>query len=133
MRAEAAQTATHRLVDARVARTEPASTGQVRYFHTVLTWTSPDGRTHWTTVPARKSMSPGTVRRVWVDASGEPAQRPQSRAAIVTATAFAGAAALGFAGAPPLAVYLLVRRRCERRRARMWDADWSRLDRRQVN
>ncbi|MFB4298575.1 hypothetical protein [Actinomadura sp. NTSP31] len=133
VRAEAAQTSTHHLVDARVARTETENTGQVRYSFALLTWTTPDGRAHWTTLPARKSMRPGTVRRVWVDGSGEPTRRPQSHADTVTATAFAGTAAVGAAGAPPLAVYLLVRRRCERRRARMWEADWARLDRRQVN
>lgn len=127
-RAEAAQTATHHLVSARVARTATETTGQVRYSYALLTWTGPDGQAHWTTVPAKRSMSPGTPQRIWVDASGEPARRPQGHADTVTTTAFAGATAAGAAGAPPLAVYLLVRRRCERRRARMWDAAWARLD-----
>ena len=37
------------------------------------------------------------------------------------------------AGALPFSAYLLVRRRCDRRRAQMWDLEWARLDRRQMN
>ncbi|MBO2445078.1 hypothetical protein J4557_47000 [Actinomadura nitritigenes] len=133
LRAEAAQTATHRLVDARVARTETGTTGQVRYSFAVLAWTSADGERHWTTVPASRATRPGAVRRIWVDASGEPARRPQSRSDTVTTAAFAGVAATVAAGALPFSAYLLVRRRCDRRRAQMWDLEWARLDRRQMN
>ncbi|MBO2445463.1 hypothetical protein J4557_49065 [Actinomadura nitritigenes] len=68
-----------------------------------------------------------------MDASGEPARRPQGHPGTVTTTAFVGAVAVGAAKAPPLAACLLVRRRCDRRRAQMWDLEWARLDRRQMN
>jgi hypothetical protein len=133
VKAEAAQAASHRLVDARVTRTETETTGQMRYSYAVLAWTTPDGETHWATTPAKKATAPGTIRRVWVDASGEMTLRPQSHSDTVTTAAFAGAAATLAAGALPLSAYLLVRRRCDHRRAQMWDAAWARLDRRQMN
>ncbi|MGI5330569.1 Rv1733c family protein [Actinomadura nitritigenes] len=130
--AEAAQAATHRLVDARVTRIETQTTGQMRYSFAVLAWTTPDGQTHWATVPAKKAAGPGAIRRVWVDASGEMTRRPQSRSDTVMTAAFAGAATTVAAGAVPFSAYMLVRRRCDRRRARMWDVAWARLDRRQM-
>ncbi|MDL4817560.1 Rv1733c family protein [Actinomadura opuntiae] len=129
VRAERAESAGHHRIIARVTGIEEQNDGEQRYSYARLGWTTPDGRAHTTVIPAGRSARPGTTRRIWVDARGERSPRPQNRADTVAGAVFAGAGAAGAAALPPLAVYLAVRRRCDRGREEMWDAAWARLDR----
>ncbi|MFB4295343.1 hypothetical protein [Actinomadura sp. NTSP31] len=126
--AERAESAAHHRITARVTGIEEQS-GEQRYSYARLAWTTRDGRAHTAVIPAGRKTRPGTVRRIWVDDRGEKTPRPQDRADTVAGAVFAGAAAVGAAALPPLAVYLVVRRRCDRGREEMWDTAWARLDR----
>ncbi|WP_067461209.1 Rv1733c family protein [Actinomadura macra] len=126
LRAEVSQSSAHHRISAQVARVERPAQGPAS---ALLTWTTSDGRQHSATVAAGRSATWGAEQQVWVDASGEMTRRPQNRSDSVTGAVFAGVAAIGAAGVPPLGAYLLVRRRCDRRRQRMWDTAWARLDR----
>ncbi|WP_141585878.1 hypothetical protein [Actinomadura sp. WMMA1423] len=116
----------HRIT-AQIIHTDSQGGPGVHHTYAELAWTSVDGRTRTTVVPADKSVRSGMGQRIWVDAAGNPVQRPQTHAATVATTAVAAAAAAATAGVPLLAVYLLVRRRCDRRRQDLWDEGWTRL------
>jgi hypothetical protein len=114
-------------VTAQVTHTDSEGGAGVRHTYAELAWTSLDGRTRTTTVPADKSVRPGMPQRIWVDDAGNPVRRPQTRTdTVATACAAAVLSALGV-GAPLLAGYLLVRHRCDRRRATLWDESWATL------
>ncbi|MEU8123919.1 hypothetical protein AB0C21_34865 [Spirillospora sp. NPDC049024] len=116
----------HRIT-AQITHTESEGGAGVRHTYAELAWTSVDGRTRTTVVPADKSVRPGMGQRIWVDAAGNPVRQPQTRAATVATTAVAAAAAAAATGVPLLAGYLLVRRRCDRRRDALWDESWTSL------
>ncbi|GAA0247884.1 hypothetical protein GCM10009527_050540 [Actinomadura nitritigenes] len=129
IRAERAEAAGHHRVTARVAGIEKQDDGEQRYTYARLAWNAPDGREHSAVIAAGRTARLGAALRIWVDARGEMSRRPQDRTDTVAGAVFAGAGAAGGAALPPLAVYLLVRRRCDRDREEMWDAAWARLDR----
>jgi hypothetical protein len=87
-------------------------------------WTAPDGarRTDW--VPASAGAPAGASVRVWVDASGRPAEPPLRRSQVegqavmaAVAAVFAVAMLLGGAG-------LFARQVADRRRLAAWDTQW---------
>ncbi|NDU74518.1 hypothetical protein GWI34_18045 [Actinomadura sp. DSM 109109] len=114
-------------VTAQVVHTAAQGGAGVRHTYARLAWTSLSGRTRTTVVPADKSVRPGMERRIWVDAEGDPVPHPQTRATTLATTAVAAATATTAAGVPLLALYLLVRHRCDRRRDALWDESWNRL------
>ncbi|GAA2306331.1 hypothetical protein GCM10010402_77320 [Actinomadura luteofluorescens] len=114
-------------VTAQVVHTDSQGGPGVRHTYAELAWTSPDGRTRTTVVPADKSVRPGMEQRVWVDAAGDPVQHPQTRTATLATTTVAAATAALAVGVPLLAAYLLARRRCDRRRDALWDESWTSL------
>lgn len=109
------------------------SAGSDRYIHRTVraSWpdpSAPGGPPRVGVIPAWKGADPGTTRRIWVDGSGDLTVRPRPHARTVADTAYLASAAVLIAGIPVLLGYWLVRRRCDRRRYEMWDADWARLD-----
>ncbi|KAB2358706.1 Rv1733c family protein [Actinomadura montaniterrae] len=129
VRAERAESAGHHRITARVAGIEKQDGDEQRYTYARLAWTAPDGRERSAVIAAGRTTRLGAPLRIWVDERGEMSRRPQDRTGTVAGAVFAGAGAAGAAALPPLAVYLLVRRRCDRDREEMWDAAWARLDR----
>ncbi|HEY8481980.1 MAG TPA: hypothetical protein VIL71_19310, partial [Spirillospora sp.] len=92
------------------------------------TWNAPNGEPRVGTLPGWKNATVGSQRKIWVDRDGDPTVRPRPHSRTVTDAAYAGAAAALGCSLPILLAYVLVRRRCDRIRDEMWDADWARMD-----
>lgn len=114
-------------VTAHITHTDSEGGAGLRHTYAEVTWTSADGRTRTTVVPADKSVRPGMGHEIWVDASGNLVRRPQTRTGTLITTAVAGGMAVAVVGLPLLAVYLLVRRGCDHRREALWDEGWTAL------
>lgn len=122
-RTEKEAAATRHRVSATVVKVE-----ELKNRHRVtVAWTEPDG------------TADGRLHRLGRTRSGRPPHglgRPRHRVDLaspgrgwtITRTVTAGAGTLLAAGLPPLGVYLLARRRCDRLRYRLWDAAWTRFD-----
>jgi hypothetical protein len=128
IRAERDERASRHQVTATVL--EPGRQTLASRKRTVVTWTEADGSRHTgSAVTWRGDGAKGERQRIWVDDdSGRPVVKPRDRSQTVLATGAAGIGALTGLAVPPLLVYGTVRRRCDRRRYREWDAAWSRLD-----
>ncbi|MBO2446364.1 hypothetical protein J4573_04630 [Actinomadura barringtoniae] len=132
LRSERNQAATRHQVLATVARIK-TSNGPYGQDDTYLTWTAPDGTSRTAATAVQPSDKPGSQRLVWVNEAGRPTTKPKVGSQTVSDAAFATGTVAGVTGAPFLVVYLLVRRRCDRRRAELWEQSWERLDRRRIN
>ncbi|NDU77685.1 hypothetical protein GWI34_34500 [Actinomadura sp. DSM 109109] len=129
-RAENAERAERRQVVATVTSTGGLGSSGDRYIHETVqaAWRGADGRPHVGSLPAWKDAKVGAHRTIWVDRREEPTVRPRPHSRTVTDAVYAaGATVLGCA-LPVLIGYALVRRRCDRHRDEMWEADWARLD-----
>ncbi|WP_075895256.1 hypothetical protein [Actinomadura sp. CNU-125] len=129
-RAEDAERQSRRQVTATVTTTGGTSASGDRFVHETVqaTWPGPDGKPLAGTLPSWRGVEVGDRRTIWVDRAGEPTVEPRPHSRTVTDAVYAGTAAV-LGGALPIAVaYGLVRRRCDRRRDALWDADWARLD-----
>ncbi|TYK48082.1 Rv1733c family protein [Actinomadura decatromicini] len=129
-RAEHAERANRHQVVATVVATGGIGSSGDRYIHETVqaTWPGKDGKPRTGTLPSWKNAKPGAQRAIWVDRAGEPSVRPRPHSRTVTDAAYAGAATVLGCGLPVLLGYLLVRRRCDRLRDDMWEADWARMD-----
>ncbi|TDB87255.1 hypothetical protein [Actinomadura sp. 7K534] len=128
VRAEAAERASRSQVVATVTSTRAASGD--RYIHETVqaTWQGADGERRTGTLPGWKNAAVGAQRTIWVDREGAPAIPPRPHSRTVTDAAYAGVAAVLGCSVPVLVAYVLVRRRCDRHRYDMWEADWARMD-----
>ncbi|WP_131740111.1 Rv1733c family protein [Actinomadura roseirufa] len=124
-RAERAEAAHRHRVDATVVK---ATAWKARNEITV-TWDEPRAVHRTGTYTTWRAPGIGEHPKIWVGPGGpsDRAPRPHSRTIGDTVTAGAGTAMP--LGAPPLGAYLLVRRRCDRRRHERWDAEWEEFDR----
>ncbi|MEU8796766.1 hypothetical protein [Spirillospora sp. NPDC048819] len=129
VRAEDAERANRHQVVATVTATGGPGSGD-RYIHETVhaTWPGENGEPRVGTLPSWKDAKVGAQRKIWVDRDGNPAVRPRPHSRTVTDAAYAGAAAVLGCGLPILVTYIFVRRRCDRHRDRMWEADWARMD-----
>lgn len=129
-RAENAERDGRRQVVATVTSTGGIGSSGDRYIHETVqaTWPGADGETHAGTLPSWKNAEVGSQRAIWVDREGDPTVRPRPHSRTVTDAGYAGAAAVLGCAVPVLGAYLLVRRRCDRHRDEMWEADWARMD-----
>lgn len=127
VRAEDAERADRRQVVATVTAT--GGTGD-HYIHETVhaTWQGENGESRVGTLPSWKDVKVGAQRKIWVDRDGNPAVRPRPHSRTVTDAAYAGTAAVLGCALPVLVTYIFVRRRCDRHRYRMWEADWARMD-----
>ncbi|MFC5180830.1 Rv1733c family protein [Actinomadura harenae] len=129
MRAEGAD----RSVRARAVATAEAvgvgATGD-RYVHETLRahWTAPDGSARVGVLTAWKNAKPGARHTIWVDLRGTATTPPRPHGRTVTDAGYAATGAGLAAGLPLFAVYLVVRRRCDRHRDALWEAAWARMD-----
>jgi hypothetical protein len=129
VRAERAEAAARHRVDARVERIDerPKAGTSFVFTYAALAWTEPDGTIQNAETEAWAGAAQGEQRSVWVDASGRLTPAPRDHARTVGVAILTGAAGALAAGVVPLAAYLVVRRRCNRRRRNLWDAGLARL------
>lgn len=130
MKAERQERVHRHPVTATVLSTGGIGSSGDRYVHETVRarWLGPDGKAHVDSLPAWKNAKAGSTQRIWVDDAGKVAVRPRPHSRTVTDSVYAaGAAVLGVAF-PILVAYGLVRRRCDRRRDDLWEADWARMD-----
>jgi hypothetical protein len=128
--AEHAERANRHQVVATVTSTGGIGSSGDRYIHETVqaSWPGPGGKARVGTLPSWKNAKIGAHRTIWVDRKGDPTVRPRPHSRTVTDAAYAaGATVLGCA-LPILFVYALARRRCDRHRDAMWEADWARMD-----
>ncbi|SPT58101.1 MULTISPECIES: Rv1733c family protein [Actinomadura] len=123
-RTEKEAAATRHRVSATVVKIE-----ELKNRHRVtVAWTEPDGTRRTDDYTAWGAPAAGDRLTVWVGPGTVSTSPPPGRGWTITRTVTAGAGTLLAAGLPPLGVYLLVRRRCDRLRYRLWDAAWTRFD-----
>jgi hypothetical protein len=129
MRAEAAERAGRSQVVATVTSAGAGPSGD-RYIHETVqaTWQGADGEPRTGTLPGWQNATVGAQRKIWVDREGAPAVPPRPHSRTVTDAAYAGVATVLGCCVPVLVAYVLVRRRCDRHRYAMWEADWARMD-----
>ncbi|QKG26344.1 Rv1733c family protein [Actinomadura verrucosospora] len=129
-RAERAERAQRHEVVATVTSTGGIGSSGDRYVHETVqaTWPGAGGAARTGTLPSWKNAKVGAHRTIWIDAKGDPTVRPRPHSRTVTDAAYAATAAVLGVGTPALLAYLMVRRRCDRRRDEMWEADWARMD-----
>ncbi|QFG25731.1 hypothetical protein [Actinomadura sp. WMMB 499] len=129
-RAEEAERRDRHQVTATVTRTGDGTPSSDRFVHETVqaTWPGPDGKPTAGALPSWRGAEVGDRRAIWVDRAGEPTVEPRPHSRTVTDAAYAGTAAVLGAALPAAVAYGLLRRRCDRRRDALWDADWARLD-----
>ncbi|MFF5264719.1 hypothetical protein ACFY4C_37845 [Actinomadura viridis] len=94
-----------------------------------VTWTDPDGSHHDADIPNWQGRPiVGQTQRIWVDDAGRPTVRPRMRSQTVGDASLAAVGATVATGTPLLFVYVLARRRYDRRRYDAWDTEWARYD-----
>ncbi|NEA21358.1 hypothetical protein [Actinomadura bangladeshensis] len=128
--AENAERANRHQVVATVTSTGGVGSSGDRYIHETVqaTWPGPGGEPRIGTLPSWKNVKVGAHCTIWIDRNGDPTVRPRPHSRTVTDAVYAGAAAVLGCGLPVLLAYALVRRRCDRHRDALWEADWARLD-----
>ncbi|TDD62784.1 Rv1733c family protein [Actinomadura rubrisoli] len=129
-RTERAERASRHQVVATVTSTGGIGSAGDRYIHETVqaTWPGADGKPRAGTLPSWKNAKVGAHRTIWVDRRAEPTVRPRPHSRTVTDAAYAATAAVLGVSMPLLLTYALVRRRCDRHRADLWEADWARMD-----
>ncbi|WP_018654963.1 hypothetical protein [Actinomadura flavalba] len=129
-RAEAAERAARTLVLATAVDAGATHAVSERYYHASVKaiWPVPGGAVREGTLPAWKDAGIGDTHPIWVDEHGAPAVKPRPHSRSVSDAGYAASAALLAVAFPAGLAYWLLRRRCDRRRAALWDAAWSRLD-----
>ncbi|MFC4906639.1 hypothetical protein [Actinomadura gamaensis] len=101
-----------------------------RYVHETLRarWLAPDGSSRVGTLTAWKNAKAGSRHPIWIDVKGAATTPPRPHGRTVTDTVYAATGAGLAVVLPVLGIYLAVRRRCDRYRDALWDADWARMD-----
>ncbi|GAA2156745.1 Rv1733c family protein [Actinomadura napierensis] len=128
--AERAERAHRHQVVATVVSTGGIGSSGDRYIHETVQaqWPGADGSIRTGTLPSWKKAEVGAHRTIWIDAKGEPTVRPRPHSRTITDAAYAATAAVLGVATPVLLAYVLVRRRCDRHRDALWEADWARMD-----
>ncbi|REE99409.1 Rv1733c family protein [Thermomonospora umbrina] len=108
----------------------PAGTGGERYLHQTVraSWRAPDGGVRTGEIPAWRDARAGARQRIWVERDGTVTVRPRHHSRTLVDSGYATTGAALVTGLPLLGVYCLVRRRCDRVRDALWEADWARID-----
>ncbi|WP_141576779.1 hypothetical protein [Actinomadura sp. WMMA1423] len=127
VRAERYEAATRHRVDATVIGVRPLESGR----EVTAAWTDPDGASRTGHYTSWKATQLGERRELWAGPGGRLGETgPRKHMRTIGDDVSAGAAAATGAGLPLLALYLLLRHRCDRRRYRRWDEEWADFDRR---
>ncbi|WP_131738934.1 Rv1733c family protein [Actinomadura roseirufa] len=128
--AERAERASRHQVTATVTATGGIGSAGDRYVHETVqaSWPGHQGKVVNGTLPSWKKAKVGAVRTIWVDRNDEPSVRPRPHGRTLTDASYAGVATVLGLSMPLLLTYALVRRRCDRHRDALWEADWERMD-----
>ncbi|MBX6382726.1 MAG: hypothetical protein IRZ07_07085 [Microbispora sp.] len=124
-----------RWVTATVTRDAPVPTwvaveGTAARLRTGVAWKTSDGQTVTGRAPVPSAAKAGTPVRIWLDGDGRPGDGPRSRIDTVADAVASAAATAALSLAVLLACLAFVRRRLDRRRYAMWDAEWLAMNRR---
>jgi hypothetical protein len=92
------------------------------------TWRAPDGTQRTAEIASRPGALAGSTQPLWVDDSGAPVSPPQSRTQTVLAVAVVEFLTVLAAGSLVAVTGWLLRRRFDRQRYALWDAEWARMD-----
>jgi hypothetical protein len=135
VRTEHRESATRHQVDATIlgaGRLPPAGPSGTAHPTVRLRWPAPDGTLRTGDVPARGTTATGARQRIWIDDSGAVTTRPRRHLQTISAAVYAATGAATAVGSPLLVAYIVLRRRCDRCRWRLWDTDWASMDRRRT-
>jgi hypothetical protein len=132
MHTEAREAATRRQVDAtivdpaEVSRSSPGDTGRpaVR-----MRWPAPDGSYRTGYVPYRSRAARGASQRIWIDDTGAVTVHPRRHVQTVGDAVYAAGGTALAIGTLLLVAYGALRHRCDRRRAQLWENEWTQMDR----
>ncbi|WP_329520028.1 Rv1733c family protein [Spirillospora sp. NBC_01491] len=129
-RAERAERIDRHQVVATVQSTGGIGSVGDRYVHETVRaqWPGPGGKVKSGSLPSWQDAKDGARRQIWIDREGEPTVRPRAHNRTLTDAAYAGFAGVLVAGLPLLLAYGVLRRRCDRYRDALWEADWARMD-----
>ncbi|SNS11338.1 Rv1733c family protein [Actinomadura mexicana] len=124
VRAERQQAATRHRVEATIVKVrDPGGRRTV-----TVAWTDPDGTRRTGDYTTWRGADVGERLLLWAGPDGVSITPPRRHAQTVIHTTVAGAGVALATGLPVLCLYWLVRVRYDRRRYRLWDAEWARLD-----
>ncbi|QXJ22637.1 hypothetical protein AGRA3207_003671 [Actinomadura graeca] len=124
VRAERHEAANRRRVDATVVEVK----GQRHRSEVTVTWSGADGTRRTGSYTTWREATVGGRRTVWADSSAVSDVAPRPHARTVGDAVAGGVGAALVLGLPLLLVYVLARYRFDRRRYRLWDAEWARWD-----
>jgi hypothetical protein len=124
VRAERHEAATWHEVDATVLKVE-----DLRSAHrSTVMWREPSGQLRTGSYDTWYAATVGDHVKLWAGPATVSDEGPRRHARTVGEAIGAGLGTVTAVGLPLLSAYLLIRHRCDRRRDRLWDADWERLD-----
>jgi hypothetical protein len=124
LRAEATERASRHQVTAQV--TESSTTGNSQFRPLQVSRKLPDGTQR--TAPYSGAETWDGSTRVWISRSGDLATPPRTHALTVADTVAAAAGTAVLLSITPILAFWLLRRWLDRRRDRLWDADWAATD-----
>jgi multisubunit Na+/H+ antiporter MnhG subunit len=126
LRAEAAERASRHQVTAQVMTQATDSGSATGMQSPQVSWKLPDGTQR--TAPYSGLQSWDGSTRVWISRSGDLATPPRLHARTVAETVAAAIGTAALLSLTPLLAFWLLRRWLDRRRDRLWDADWAATD-----
>lgn len=124
MRSERQEAAAWQRVNVTVTKTEALRTGH----RVTVTWTEPDGTRRTGDFTTRSRIHVGEQMQAWAGPGTVSPMAPNWHGRTVASTMVAGTGVVLAVGLPLFGVYRLMRRRYDRRRDRLWDTAWARLD-----
>ncbi|GAA0239319.1 hypothetical protein GCM10009527_039900 [Actinomadura nitritigenes] len=124
VRAERYEAATRHEVDATVLKVDDLASGH----RVTVTWREPGGQARTGSYDTWYRAVAGEHLKLWAGPAGASDVEPRRHARTVGEAVGAGLGAATTAGIPVLVAYLVIRRRSDVRRDRLWDAEWERLD-----
>ncbi|MFA1542691.1 hypothetical protein SM611_27475 [Actinomadura sp. DLS-62] len=128
VKAERYEAATRHRVDATVVNIERRHTGR----EVTVTWIASDGTLHSGRYTSWRGASLGDRPAVWAGPGGVGEDPPRPHARTIGDCVATAVTAVAATGLVPGGVYLLLRRRLDKRRYRMWDEAWAGFDRRRI-
>lgn len=134
VRVEQRESAARYVVEATVMKVDGRRPGHV----VTVTWTDRDGIARTASYRTPRGPREGDRVRLWAGAHPGTAHTvsdvpPRRHAQTVGDAAAAAIGVLVLMAVPSLGAYVLVRRRCDRRRDEMWDVAWAGFAARHIN
>ncbi|WP_067461227.1 Rv1733c family protein [Actinomadura macra] len=128
VRAERHEALTRHRVDATVVKVDNLRSGR----QVTVVWDDRNGSRRTGSYTTWHGASVGGHPKVWADSATVGDEPPRRHAQTIADTLVTGPSVTAALGLPLLGAYALVRRRCDLRRYRLWDAEWAAFDRRRI-